>query len=143
MIQTATTIEQSKRLLDAGIPSYTADMCYIFIADDGNQCSQEEAEQYKEEGGDYDVSLRQTIDGYFDHSYESDCPAWSLMALLDYMPIRYKLVDVKGYMLTLYLPLSKGEGGQEVVTFMGENDLFGLLVKALIWCKDRDYKFKD
>lgn len=84
---TATTIEQSRRLLELGIPASTADMCYIFTDMEGEQISGWEASDVEADGGEVTTTLKSKDDGSFDYSYVNDSPAWSLAALIRLLPV--------------------------------------------------------
>jgi hypothetical protein len=83
MSQIATSIEQGRRLLALGISGATADMCHIFTDYEGEYISYADYIGLLAEGQDCDRCLKLVSDGDFDHSFEKDCPAWSLSALLD------------------------------------------------------------
>lgn len=106
MNQICTTKEQSSRLLEAGIRPDTADMVLLYVDDESNIAGWKDIR--KDDKGQlyYDVYgetyiLRKEIlpvdNPYYDHSYQNDCPAWSLSALIDMMP---PAIDRLG---TLYL----------------------------------------
>lgn len=82
MSQIATTIEQSQRLLNAGLRSDTADMCYVQeYVTDGVGCV-----QYKVRWAEYPcVDLH---DGDVCGVEEISFPSWSLSCLID---LRVKL----------------------------------------------------
>jgi hypothetical protein len=86
MTQIATTIEQSKRLMELGVPVETADMCYIFTDENGENISSMEVADAEEDGHEITTSLQLRESGNFDYSYATDVPAWSLSALIDVLP---------------------------------------------------------
>lgn len=72
MAQIATTIEQSKKLIELGIDVNTADMYYSII-DDTDELSEDNSLLYVNREVDWDeVSV-----------YDRACPAWSLSALME------------------------------------------------------------
>lgn len=99
MNQICTTKEQSSRLLEAGVRPETADMVILYIDNECNVAGWKDIR--KDDKGQlyYDVYgetyiLRKEIlpvdNPYYDHSYQNDCPAWSLSALIDMMPKSYQ-----------------------------------------------------
>jgi hypothetical protein len=132
-MQTATTIEQSCRLLEVGIKASTADMCYIFTDMEGEQISGWEASDVEADGGEVTTTLKSKDDGSFDYSYVNDSPAWSLSALLGLLPLGYLLECDK---CTLIIPNSING------TFFGDGDMFEAVLKALKWCATHGYKPK-
>jgi len=74
MTQIATTIEQSKHLLELGLDPKTADMEYCYI-DEFNSGLQVKS--------DINVEVDQKLDVMFGVTH---IPAWSLSALLEVMP---------------------------------------------------------
>ena len=84
--QIATTPEQSKRLLACGVNPDSADMCYIFFSQYGEQMSHDEWIECDEDIDRGESYLIPKDFGMYDHSYSDDCPAWSLSALLALLP---------------------------------------------------------
>ena len=80
-----TTIDQSKKLIELGIPKNAADMWYQHIGysiTDG-----------KEKPTYFPMVIRDNIS-------DDDIPAWSLFALLELMPERIKIGDELSFCLT-------------------------------------------
>jgi hypothetical protein len=67
----------------------------------------------------------------------TDIPAWTLGALLDYLPLGYMLNSVDGGQCVLIVPNNLN------ATFFGDGSLFRAAIKALIWCKKKGFEFKD
>lgn len=99
MNQICTNKEQSARLLEAGVRPETADMVILYIDNECNVAGWKDIR--KDDKGQlyYDVYgetyiLRKEIlpvdNPYYDHSYQNDCPAWSLSKLIDMMPKSYQ-----------------------------------------------------
>ena len=99
MNQICTNKEQSSRLLEAGVRPETADMVILYIDNECNVAGWKDIR--KDDKGQlyYDVYgetyiLRKEIlpvdNPYYDHSYQNDCPAWSLSKLIDMMPKSYQ-----------------------------------------------------
>lgn len=97
--QICTNKEQSARLLEAGVRPETADMVILYIDNECNVAGWKDIR--KDDKGQlyYDVYgetyiLRKEIlpvdNPYYDHSYQNDCPAWSLSKLIDMMPKSYQ-----------------------------------------------------
>lgn len=97
--QICTNKEQSSRLLEAGVRPETADMVILYIDNECNVAGWKDIR--KDDKGQlyYDVYgetyiLRKEIlpvdNPYYDHSYQKDCPAWSLSKLIDMMPKSYQ-----------------------------------------------------
>ena len=97
--QICTNKEQSSRLLEAGVRPETADMVILYIDNECNVAGWKDIR--KDDKGQlyYDVYgetyiLRKEIlpvdNPYYDHSYQNDCPAWSLSKLIDMMPKSYQ-----------------------------------------------------
>lgn len=85
----ATTLEQSKQLLESGIDPQTADMYWTNIvetADEGGYFTKESDDVFHLEIG---------FDFYSDHVV----PAWSLSALIPLLPERifWKIARVRGH----------------------------------------------
>lgn len=106
MNQICTNKEQSHRLLEAGVRPETADMVLLYVDDESNIAPWEDIRKDEKGKFFYDVYgetytltesvlLRDSPD--YDHSYQDDCPAWSLSKLIDMMP---PAIDSLG---TLYL----------------------------------------
>ena len=86
MAQIATTIEQSKKLIELGLDVNTADMWYV---------------------KDYLIAKNQELDKPSDNEIKDVFPAWSLSALLDILPFpqlsKDKLGSGKvGWMVSVY-----------------------------------------
>lgn len=105
MNQICTTKEQSSRLLEAGVRPETADMVILYIDNECNVAGWKDIR--KDDKGQlyYDVYgetyiLRKEIlpvdNPYYDHSYQNDCPAWSLSKLIDMLP-----TNINGYILSV------------------------------------------
>lgn len=99
MNQICTNKKQSSRLLEAGVRPETADMVILYIDNECNVAGWKDIR--KDDKGQlyYDVYgetyiLRKEIlpvdNPYYDHSYQNDCPAWSLSKLIDMMPKSYQ-----------------------------------------------------
>ena len=85
--QIATNPSQSARLIACGVNPDTADMCYLYWDESGEQLSRDEyLEIFNESFLDGRVELVPKDFGDYDHSYENDSPAWSLSALLELLP---------------------------------------------------------
>lgn len=85
--QIATTPEQSQRLIACGVNPDSADMCYLYWNESGEQLSRDEyLEIFNDSFLDGRVELVPKDFGDYDHSYETDSPAWSLSALLALVP---------------------------------------------------------
>ena len=95
MNQICTNKEQSSRLLEAGVRPETADMVILYIDNECNVAGWKDIR--KDDKGQlyYDVYgetyiLRKEIlpvdNPYYDHSYQNDCPAWSLSKLINMLP---------------------------------------------------------
>lgn len=82
----ATTIEQSKKLMELGIDLNTADMCYPYDRHLGKLY------------GDIPYVM-----GYKSFNKDVDFPSWSLLALLSLMP---STIIING--ITLYIAIFKG-----------------------------------
>lgn len=103
----ATTIEQSKRLLDCGLDPKTADMCYVkqdaITRDDKEKCALYMFAVLKPQAHTYymtgDSEAWDEVTDYMPYKYkwkdmqmttsemkEGDIPAWSLSALIAQMP---------------------------------------------------------
>lgn len=103
--QIATTPTQSARLIACGVDLTSADMCYLYWDESGEQLSREEyLEIFNESFLDGRIELVPKDFGDYDHSYENDSPAWSLSALLALFP------DIEGryFSLTKEYPLPGG-----------------------------------
>lgn len=88
MTQIATNKGQSARLIACGVDPESADMCYLYWNESGEQLSREEyLEIFNESFLDGRVELVSKDFGDYDHSYENDSPAWSLSALLALLPM--------------------------------------------------------
>ena len=107
--QICTNKEQSARLLEAGLRPETADMVILYIDNECNVAGWKDIR--KDDKGQlyYDVYgetyiLRKEIlpvdNPYYDHSYQNDCPAWSLSKLIDMMPKSYQ-DDIDGMLYYL------------------------------------------
>ena len=86
MSNIATTIEQSKHLLELGLDPVSADMEYCYI-DESNSGLQVKS--------DINVEVDKKLDVMFGVTH---IPAWSLSALLEVMP---SFIDYKGQKLRL------------------------------------------
>ena len=85
--QIATTPEQGKRLIACGVDPSTADMCYLYWDESGEQLSREEyLEIFNESFLDGRIELVPKDFGDYNHSYSDDSPAWSLGRLLALLP---------------------------------------------------------
>lgn len=85
----ATTIEQSQRLLAAGIDPKTADMCWTDLVD-------------SVDSGGYFINEREDVfhlEVGFSRQNEDIIPAWSLSALILLLPehIFYRLARTRGH----------------------------------------------
>lgn len=88
--QIATTKEQSQRLIACGVNPDSADMCYLYWDESGEQLSRDEWLEC-EEGIDRGESYLIPKDfGMYDYSYSDDAPAWSLSALLALLPMEIR-----------------------------------------------------
>lgn len=99
MNQICTNKEQSSRLLEAGVRPETADMVLLYVDDESNIAPWEDIRKDEKGKFFYDVYgetytltesvlLRDSPD--YDHSYQDDCPAWSLSKMIDMMPKSYQ-----------------------------------------------------
>ena len=99
MNQICTNKEQSQRLLEAGVRPETADMVLLYVDDESNIAPWEDIRKDEKGKFFYDVYgetytltesvlLRDSPD--YDHSYQDDCPAWSLSKMIDMMPKSYQ-----------------------------------------------------
>jgi hypothetical protein len=113
MIVNVTSMEQSMKLLNNGIPAYTASMTYSVCGI-----------------GEYALVNRSIRE-------QGEIPAWTLSDLLDYLPLEYMLSNVGGPRCILIIP------NNIQATFFGDAGLIDAVMKALIWCNDHAYKFKD
>lgn len=93
MNKICTSLEQSKKLIELGIDTDTADMCYKCLGEDPYDLIVRPYSDWKEE---YKVLLRSGDAKVY--------PAWSLVALLRLMPFhiiennqRYGFYQVKGF----------------------------------------------
>ena len=95
MNQICTNKEQSHRLLEAGVRPETADMVLLYVDDESNIAPWEDIRKDEKGKFFYDVYgetytltesvlLRDSPD--YDHSYQDDCPAWSLSKLINMLP---------------------------------------------------------
>ena len=85
--QIATNPEQSQRLIACGVNPHSADMCYLYWDESGDQLSRDEyLEIFNDSFLDGRVELVPKDFADYDHSYETDSPAWSLSALLALLP---------------------------------------------------------
>lgn len=115
-IQIVTSLEQSKKLLDAGITSpHKAGMTYVY----GGEFRRE-----------YDLAYRL-------RRMKEDIPAWTLSELLDCLPLEYSLCSADGGLCLLIIP------NNIPAVFYGTGSLFDAVIQALIWCDKHAYKFKD
>ena len=99
MVQGYTTLEQSKRLVELGLDTRTADMCYPHF-------TRGEADTYKEI-----PEIAENID------YPHEMPCWSLTAILELMP-PYLFEWERGIDLNIYRNLN-GKGWH--VSYMPNN----------------------
>ena len=140
--QTATTIEQSQRLIACGVNPKSADMCYIFFSQYGEQMSHDEWIEC-DEAVDRGESYLIPIDfGMYDHSYSDNCPAWSLSALLALLP---RTITHKGRtnIFGLYHEEEK-DGGQwncscPGTVFFLEDTPFDAIIKMIEWLTANGY----
>lgn len=91
--QIATHPAQSKRLLDCGVDSNTADMCWIFHNEDGyfrsaSHITKNEDGVYWDEDFECEATLSLFTKEFasFDRDLANEEPAWSLEALLMVLP---------------------------------------------------------
>lgn len=102
MIPIATDPSQSARLVACGVDPKSADMCYLYWDESGEQLSREVyLEIFNESFLDGRVELVPKDFGDYDHSYENDSPAWSLSALLALLPTSLTSALGNEYMLEL------------------------------------------
>lgn len=89
--QIATDPSQSARLIACGVDPSTADMCYLYWDESGEQLSREEyLEILNESFLDGRIELVPKDFGDYDHSYPDDSPAWSLGRLLALLPMEIR-----------------------------------------------------
>ena len=82
--QIATNPDQSQRLIACSVNPDSADMCYLYWDESGDQLSRDEyLEIFNDSFLDGRVELVPKDFADYDHSYETDSPAWSLSALLN------------------------------------------------------------
>lgn len=109
MNQICTNKEQSHRLLEAGVRPETADMVLLYVDDESNIAPWEDIRKDEKGKFFYDVYgetytltesvlLRDSPD--YDHSYQDDCPAWSLSKLIGMMP---DYIECEGYNYYLFI----------------------------------------
>lgn len=105
MNQICTNKEQSQRLLEAGVRPETADMVLLYVDDESNIAPWEDIRKDEKGKFFYDVYgetytltesvlLRDSPD--YDHSYQDDCPAWSLSKMIEILP-----TNINGYILSV------------------------------------------
>ena len=100
--QIATSPEQSNRLIACGVNPDSADMCYLYWDESGEQLSRDEyLEIFNDSFLDGRVELVPKDFADYDHSYETDSPAWSLSALLELLPTSLTSAMGNEYMLEL------------------------------------------
>lgn len=135
-----TTIEESKKLLEIGIPVESADMYYCYSMD------------IKIEEFDYDETP--TIIDDVNKADVYDIPCWSLNALLELMPKSINKYDElnrcnKNYSINLFRsyyhccsysfgPSLKEENHDNLCCF-GEENWIDAVVKTIIWLKEQKY----
>ena len=79
MSNIATTLEQSRRLLELGLDPKSADMLYVYFGED-----------------DYGLEIANELDDKINKFFNAETiPAWSLSALLELMPKELEIVLVK------------------------------------------------
>ena len=151
MNQICTTKEQSSRLLEAGIRPDTADMVILYIDEECNVAGWKDIR--KDDKGQlyYDVYgetyiLRKEIlpvdNPYYDHSYQNDCPAWSLSALIDMIPDQ---IECEGYNYYLFiLPRDKEftvkySAGSNLAQSYCRESLFDAITEMIEWLIKEGY----
>ena len=145
MNQICTNKEQSQRLLEAGVRPETADMVLLYVDDESNIAPWEDIRKDEKGKFFYDVYgetyiLRKEIlpvdNPYYDHSYQNDCPAWSLSALIDMMPDQ---VECEGYNYYLFiLPRDKEftvkySAGSNLAQSYCRESLFDAITEIIEW----------
>lgn len=103
MNKMCTTIEQSKKLIELGIDTDTADMCYKCIVEDPYDLIVRPYSDWKEE---YKVLLRSGDAKVY--------PAWSLAALFSVIP--------EGLIENYYIPNIQKENGKYSIAY-GDEEL--------------------
>lgn len=153
----STTPEQSRRLLACGVDPNTADMCWLYWDDAGEQVSREEyLELYNESFLDGSVELVPIDFKNYDHSYSDDSPAWSLSALLALLPTEIKedncrFDEIYKYSLMIY-PYMQGwqidyqyckDDECHGLVCIHDLDLIGACVKIIEWLTANGYKLNE
>lgn len=151
MTQIATNKEQSARLIACGVDPNTADMCYLYWDESGEQLSREEyLEIFNESFLDGRVELVPKDFGDYDHSYEIDSPAWSLSALLALLPIE---VNEEGLQTVIHLTHYPDELKWAAEYYDYAMDMYlcserdytpiGACVKAIEWLTANNYNLNN
>jgi hypothetical protein len=117
VVQSLTTIEQSKRLLAAGVDACTADAYFHAETADDLLC------------------------GYYHPTFDSsndkdDIPAWTLLGLLHLIPFGFSFVKFSNYDWRCVF-MGTDNFGDSI------NDIdsaFELAVRMVIYCKEKGYK---
>lgn len=153
MTQIATDPSQSARLLDCGLDPKSADMCYLYWDESGEQLSREEyLENYNESFLDGRIELVPKDFGDYDHSYENDSPAWSLSALLSLLPETITKGNTVYYLdLAPYdheywkwgLGYFSTKGIRTVRMLSRAADLIEVCVEAIVWLLENGYKLNE
>ncbi|MDE7350091.1 MAG: hypothetical protein K2N25_03410 [Muribaculaceae bacterium] len=143
-----TTPEQGKRLIACGVDPSTADMCYLYWDESGEQLSREEyLEIFNESFLDGRIELVPKDFGDYDHSYSDDSPAWSLGRILEILPPRILVNDawyecqlcrcVFGYEVRYHSEVFKDPFG-----CLCTNPIEGS-VEAIEWLTEEKYKLNE
>lgn len=149
MTQIATNKDQSARLIACGLDPKSADMCYLYWNESGEQLSREEyLEIFNESFLDGRIELVPKDFGDYDHSYENDSPAWSLLRLLSLLPkdlmwqgLYYRLVmgpNEKGWEIE-YNDLSVLNNLHRTTA----DNLIEAVVKMIEWLSQNGYKLNE
>lgn len=138
--QVCTTIEQSKRLLDLGLKSETADCMYSVMTKSYNE------HYILEEDRQYNLILfRQEEVQSVGFSHYEHIPAWSLHRLKCLLP--NKIPYESGYLTTeiinnVNLMFITDTSEQRVISFIHEN-LYESMIKYIKWLIKEDYFNKE
>lgn len=155
--QIATTSEQSRRLLACGLDPKSADMCYLYWDESGEQLSREVyLEIFNESFLDGRIELVPKDFGDYDHSYENDSPAWSLSRLLSLLP-KVITCDAYGYIwleivwlyeensiptIRYFTPPNENDDEPDQWEFT-DDSIIECAVQAVEWIRDNGYKLNE
>ena len=125
MVQIATSVEQSKKLLELGLSSESADMCWALPCAIAEKVEDIPPQLYVEQYCSADIA-----------------PAWSLSRLENMLPCGIT-VDNQSYLFSKWNRLDKSWkasyhlGESEHVSFTG--DSFEVIYNMIVWLLENDY----